>query len=929
MKDLPKAYIAKDYEDQIYKTWEESGAFQPDEKSKKDPFVITMPPPNATGTLHLGHAVMLAVEDIMIRFHRMNGRPALWIPGTDHAGIATQTKVERILMEEEHKTRHDIGREALIEKIKEFVAGSQNTIRNQFRKMGSSCDWSREYYSLDDSLNRTVNFAFKKMYDDGLIYRGDRIVHWCTRCASTLSDEEVEHKTIVTNFYYFQYGPFVIGTARPETKYGDHVVIVHPDDERYKKYHGKKLKIEWIADEPIEATVIADEASDPEFGSGVMTITPAHSFEDFDLAKKHGIPVVQMINEEGRMTEANGTYAGMEVHEARKKFVEALQKKGLVVKIDENYEQSLSVCSRCDTPIQPLVSKQWFIDVQHKVESWDYKNLKLEKGVGHSLKDVMLHVVREGQIEIIPDRFNKTYFQWIENLRDWCISRQLWWGHQIPVWYKGAVESSKFQEESEIRVQEESPGKGWVQDSDTLDTWFSAGMFTFSPLGWIDDKPDFKKYHPTSMLETGYDIIFFWVARMILMTTYLTGQVPFEKVYLHGLVRDRNGKKMSKSNPETCIDPLDMISEFGADALRLSLFVGSSAGNDMRLYKEKIEGYRNFVNKLWNVARYILTSVDENSFTPDPLKGEKIPEPLTLADKWILSRFQDVIEGTTKMIDEYKFSQAAEDLYAFTWSDLADWYLEISKVQKQGNEVIDSEGAQTRGEMKKNTDQILAYLLKNLLKLWHPFTPFVTEELWKNTQSDAEEGVPPAKGVRGSGKAASSSLITESWPEKEKKLQDKTVEKDFELLRNIISTIRNLRAEYQVEPAKKISATIVSKKYQKGLDENADVIKFLARVDSLTVLGKGKAPENAVSAVLEDMEIHLPLQGLVDAEKEKSRLQKEITRLEGYLAMLDGKLNNEKFINNAKPDIVESERDKQKKSQEELDKYREQMKMLK
>jgi valyl-tRNA synthetase len=431
------------------------------------------------------------------------------------------------------------------------------------------------------------------------------------------------------------------------------------------------------------------------------------------------------------------------------------------------------------------------------------------------------------------------------------------------------------------------------------------------------------------MLETGYDIIFFWVARMILMTTYLTGQVPFEKVYLHGLVRDRNGKKMSKSNPETCIDPLDMISEFGADALRLSLFVGSSAGNDMRLYKEKIEGYRNFVNKLWNVARYILTSVDENSFTPDPLKGEKIPEPLTLADKWILSRFQDVIEGTTKMIDEYKFSQAAEDLYAFTWSDLADWYLEISKVQKQGNEVIDSEGAQTRGEMKKNTDQILAYLLKNLLKLWHPFTPFVTEELWKNTQSDAEEGVPPAKGVRGSGKAASSSLITESWPEKEKKLQDKTVEKDFELLRNIISTIRNLRAEYQVEPAKKISATIVSKKYQKGLDENADVIKFLARVDSLTVLGKGKAPENAVSAVLEDMEIHLPLQGLVDAEKEKSRLQKEITRLEGYLAMLDGKLNNEKFINNAKPDIVESERDKQKKSQEELDKYREQMKMLK
>jgi valyl-tRNA synthetase len=926
MKELPKAYIAKDYEDQIYKTWEESGAFQPDEKSKKDPFVITMPPPNATGTLHLGHAVMLAVEDIMIRFHRMNGRPALWIPGTDHAGIATQTKVERDLMENEHKTRHDIGREALIGKIKEFVEGSQNTIRNQVRKMGSSCDWTREYYSLDDSLNRTVNFAFKKMYDDGLIYRGDRIVHWCTRCSSTLSDEEVEHKTIVTNFYYFQYGPFVIGTARPETKYGDHVVIVHPEDERYTKYHGKKLKIEWIADEPIEATVIADEASDPEFGSGVMTITPAHSFEDFDLAKKHGIPVVQMINEEGRMTEANGTYAGMEVHEARKKFVEVLQKKGLVVKIEENYEQSLSVCSRCDTPIQPLVSKQWFIDVQHKVESWDYKNLKLEKGVGHSLKDVMLHVVRENMIEIIPDRFNKTYFQWIENLRDWCISRQLWWGHQIPVWYKGAVESSKFQEESEIRVQEESPGKGWVQDSDTLDTWFSAGMFTFSPLGWIDDKPDFKKFHPTSMLETGYDIIFFWVARMILMTTYLTGQVPFEKVYLHGLVRDRNGKKMSKSNPETCIDPLDMISEFGADALRLSLFVGSSAGNDMRLYKEKIEGYRNFVNKLWNVARYILTSVDGTFFTPDPLKGEKIPEPLTLADQWILSRFQTVIENTTKMIAEYKFSQAAEDLYAFTWSDLADWYLEISKVQKQKAVIPSPTKESDSDSLHRNTDAILQYLLKNLLKLWHPFTPFVTEELWKHVEA-APQTPNPLQGEPTS--TASNQLISASWPEKEKKLQDKTAEKDFELLRNIISTIRNLRAEYQVEPAKKIDATIVSKKYQNALDENAQVIQFLARVDSLTILGKGKAPENAVSAVLEEMEIHLPLQGLVDADKEKSRLQKEITRIEGYLAMLDAKLNNEKFVSNAKPDIVEAERDKQKKSQEELDKYREQLKMLK
>lgn len=882
MKELPKAYIAKDYEDQIYKTWESSGVFKPDEKSKKDPFVITMPPPNATGTLHLGHAVMLAVEDIMIRYHRMKGHPTLWIPGTDHAGIATQTKVERVLMEEEHKTRHDIGREALIEKIKEFVAGSQNTIRNQVRKMGSSCDWSREYYSLDESLNRSVYATFKKMFDDGLIYRGDRIVHWCTRCSSTLSDEEVDYKTEITKFYYFQYGPFIIGTARPETKYGDHVVIVHPDDKRYKKYHGKKVQVDWIADEPITATIIADEASDPEFGSGVMTITPAHSFEDFDLAKKHGIPVVQMIDEEGRMTTANGPYKGMESHEARKKFVEVLEKKGLVVKIDDHYEHNLSVCSRCDTPIQPLVSKQWFVDVQHKVNSWDYKALKLEKGTSYSLKDVMLHVVREGMIEIIPDRFNKTYFQWIENLRDWCISRQLWWGHQIPVWYKKG-------NKEDIKVQEETPGAGWERDSDTLDTWFSAGLFTFSPLSEVD----LKKYHPTSVLETGYDILFFWVARMILMTTYLKGQIPFKKVYLHGLIRDRNGKKMSKSNPETCIDPLDMIEEFGADALRLSLFVGSTPGNDMRLYKEKIEGYRNFVNKLWNVARYILTSVGDHK-TP---KAHKNPSPITLADQWILSRLQAVVVNTTVMIHEYKFSQAAEDLYAFTWNDLADWYIEISKTQKSND------------QLKENTDEILMHILQTILKLWHPFTPYVTEELWKHL-------------------GAKELLISASWPEVEERMTDRDAEKDFEHLRSVITAIRNLRAEYQVEPAKKISAEIVSKKYQKALDENAQVISFLARLESLTIKGKGAKPENAVSALVDDIEIHLPLEGLVDAEKEQARLKKEIERLEGYLATLDAKLNNEKFVNNAKPDIVKAEREKRQKSQEELEKHREQLKML-
>jgi valyl-tRNA synthetase len=887
--ELPKAYVAKDYEDAIYKQWEDSGEFAPCEDNGKKPFVITMPPPNATGTLHLGHSVMLAVEDIMIRFHRMKGHPTLWVPGTDHAGIATQNKVEKDIMEKEGKTRHDYGRKKFIKMIEKFVAGSQSTIRNQTRKMGASCDWSREYYSLDDSLSRTVHSTFKKMFEEGLIYRGDRIVNWCTRCASTISDEEVDYVEKQGKFYYFQYGPFEIATARPETKYGDHIVVVHPDDKRYKKYHGKKIEIDWIGDEPITATVVADEISDPEMGSGVMTATPAHSFVDFDLAKKHGFEITQMIDEEGKMTEANGPFVGITVEEAREKFVKILKKKGLVNKIDENYVNNLSVCSRCKTPIQPLISKQWFIDVNHPVNSWDYKNLKLEKGKDYSLKQVMLHVVRGEQIEIIPDRFNKTYFQWIENLRDWCISRQLWWGHQIPVWFDP-------KDPDNVKVQEESPGEGWERDSDTLDTWFSAGLFTFSPLKWIDGDEDFKRFHPTQVLETGYDILFFWVARMILMTTYTTGQIPFEKVYLHGLIRTREGKKMSKSDPSTCIDPLEIIPEYGADALRLSLFVGSTPGNDSRLYDEKIAGYRNFVNKLWNVARYILMSVD-----PQALKAHQAPKALTLADRWILGRLQAVVENTSKNIEEFRFSQAAEDLYAFTWNELADWYLEITKIQKQGD-----------AKMKKNTDQILMYILRTLLKLWHPFTPFVTEELWKHVKP----------------KGNKDQLMVTEWPEVSEELVNDKAQKAFQLLQDAITSIRNLRAEYQVEPAKKIEAEIVSNQFQNILDENAEIIKHLARLEKLTISGAGDGPEGSVSSVIDGMSIHLPLAGMVDPEKEKARLEKELKKLSGYITGLESKLGNKKFVDNAPKKVVKEEKERLATAKASLEQCESQLKNL-
>ncbi len=870
--ELPKAYVAKDYEDAIYKQWEDSGKFAPCEDNGKKPFVITMPPPNATGTLHLGHAVMLAVEDIMIRFHRMNGHPTLWVPGTDHAGIATQNKVEKDIMEKEGKTRHDYGRETFVKMIEEFVAGSQSTIRNQTRKMGASCDWSREYYSLDDSLSRTVHSTFKKMFEEGLIYRGDRIVNWCTQCSSTISDDEVDYKETTAKIYTFKYDkdfPIEIATTRPETKLGDTAVAVHPDDKRYKHYIGQTLEADFLG-QKLKLVVIGDENIDMEFGTGALGVTPNHSIVDDQMARDHGLERIQVIMEDGTIGKNFGKYSGMQVEKAKLQVAEDLKAAGLMIN-EEEIPQNLSICSRSKTPIQPLVSKQWFIDVNHPVNSWDYENLKLEKGKDYSLKQVMLHVVRGEQIEIIPDRFNKTYFQWIENLRDWCISRQLWWGHQIPVWFDP-------KDPDNVKVQEESPGEDWERDSDTLDTWFSAGLFTFSPLKWIDGDEDFKRFHPTQVLETGYDILFFWVARMILMTTYVTGQIPFEKVYLHGLIRTREGKKMSKSDPSTCIDPLEIIPEYGADALRLSLFVGSTPGNDSRLYDEKIAGYRNFVNKLWNVARYILMSVD-----PKIVEKDGIPSTQTLADRWILGQLQAIVESTSKNIKEFKFSQAAEDLYAFTWNELADWYLEVTKIQKQGNE-----------EMKKNTDQILMYILRTLLKLWHPFTPFVTEELWKHVRPEGNE----------------EQLMTTAWPETVEELVNNDAQKAFQVLQDAISSIRNLRAEYQVEPAKKIEAEIVSDQFQNILDENAEIIKHLARLESLTILGSGNGPEGSASSVIDGMSIYLPLEGMIDPAKEKARLEKEIKKLSGYVTGLETKLGNSKFVDNAPAEVVEAEKER-------------------
>ncbi|MDD5109856.1 MAG: class I tRNA ligase family protein [Patescibacteria group bacterium] len=1046
---IPSAYNPQGVEDRIYATWEKSGYFAPDRLvSKGRPFTISMPPPNATGVLHAGHAVMLALQNIVARFQRMRGRKVLWLPGTDHAAIATQAVVEKLIAKE-GQTKNQLGREAFLERVRKFVSDSQGTIRRQTRKMGSSCDWSRERYTLDAGLSAAVSEAFVRMHRDGLIYRGYRIVNWCPRCHSTLSDDEVEYKEQKTKFYYFKYGPVVIGTARPETKFQDKTIIVHPDDARYKHLHGKEMEIEWIEGK-VKAHVIADKVADKDFGTGAMTITPAHSFEDFELAQKYKLPVVPIIDEDGKLTQAAGTFAGKDARGSREEIVAKLQAKGLVDRIDENYVHNLSVCYRCGTPVEPLPSKQWFVAVN--------KPSKVLKG--KTLKQRAAEVVRAGDVEIIPDRFTKTYFHWMNHLRDWCISRQIWFGHRIPVWYarpakavdityfvhgatvdneaekasgqadaklselgvrqvrelkdqvKGQtfdvvfcsdlsravataetafgdrykiVQDKRLREcdygtltranekkvnamqsdvidtsypkgesltdvENRVRnflqeigakyagkrvaiVAHKTPqfalevllnGKTWQeaiasdwrktkswqpgwkytlreltyvglqapagelssakasedrwqQDPDTLDTWFSSGLWTFSTLGWPEKTKDLKSFHPTNLMETGYDLLFFWVARMILMSTYLVGEVPFRQVYFHGMVRDKLGRKMSKSRPETAIDPVDMIQKYGADAMRLSLVIGTTAGNDTQLWEEKISSYRNFVNKLWNIARFVSMTVGELK----PVKAA--PTPKTLADRWILAELDALIKRATTGLDHYEFSAVGEAVYEFTWSKFADWYLEIAKV----------EGGK---------EKILSYILQQVLKLWHPFTPFVTEHLWERF---------------GTGKL----LIIQSWP----KAGRAKVVKDFALVQSVVTAIRNLRSEAKVEPAKRVPVQIAAGKHTRLLKSQVPVITALARCSELTVEAKLAKPSQAASAVVSGVTIHLPLAGLLDVSKERERITRELQEAKNYLKQLEAKLSNKNFVERAPEAVVSAEREKLTAQQHKVEKLKEQL----
>ncbi|PIR02994.1 MAG: valine--tRNA ligase [Candidatus Magasanikbacteria bacterium CG11_big_fil_rev_8_21_14_0_20_43_7] len=907
MKELPKAYEPKQYEDEIYKRWEESGFFDPDVCIKKGttepdapPFSIVLPPPNVTGTLHIGHAVMLAIEDVMIRYHRMKGDRTLWIPGTDHAAIATQEKVERILWDEEKKTRHDLGRDVFLKKVEQFAQDSHDRIVNQAKKMGTSMDWSREYYSLDENRNLAVRQAFKKMYDAGLIYRGDRIVNWDPKMQSNVSDIEVNRKEETAPFYYFQYGPFEIGTARPETKFGDKYIVMHPDDERYAQYKdGDTFECEWINGK-ITATIIEDDAVDPEFGSGAMTITPWHDATDFFIAERHGLDKEQVIDLDGTLLPIAGEFAGMAIEDARSKIVEKLKEKGLLTRVDEGYVHSKATNSRGGGVIEPQIMKQWWVDVHKKFKIQNSKIDGIANGQDVTLKEMLQHVVNNKNIEIIPERFEKNYFNWVDNLQDWCLSRQIWYGHRVPAWYRKTTDDRRQTTEIYVGVEPPEDIENWKQDPDTLDTWFSAGMFSFSPLGGINQQDgDIATYHPTSVLETGYDILTFWVIRMILMTTYLREEIPFQTVYLHGLVRDEQGRKMSKSL-DNIIDPLDVSEKFGTDAVRLSLMVGSTPGNDSKLSEEKIGSYRNFANKLWNISRFMLMNIDE------PKRDIEMPEPKTLADKWILARVAGVVKDVTVHIENYRFSPAAELLRDFTWNELADWYLEIAKIE---------------GEKS----QILNYVLNTILKLWHPFMPFVTEAIWGEVYGD------------------NAMLMVEKWPQVSdylitpKEDGDEVREKaqkffqvikyweEFVKIQEIITTIRSLRAEKNIEAGKEVAVVIACEDEQTLLDENAHIIQGLARVGSLTIAGTDtQKPEQSVSAVVGGVTIYLDLAGAVDTEAEKARLQKEIDHVAPYVVSLEKKLGNSDFVDNAPEAVVAVEKQKLEEAKQKLSALEEQ-----
>jgi valyl-tRNA synthetase len=866
--NLSKVYEPGEYESDIYALWEKSGVFTADSGSHKEHFSISMPPPNETGTLSLGHALFLTLQDILCRHARQQGKDVLWLPGTDHAALAVNAVIEKKLAEE-GTDKHAIGREAFLERTREFVGNSRDTMLGQMRAMGASADWSRLRYTLDNALNRCVNEVFVKMYKDGLIYRGHRIVNWDPNLETTVSDDEVVYKEEQANLYTFQYGPFQISTARPETKFGDKYVVVHPDDKRYAQYkHGDTFEAEWINGKVL-ATVIKDEAIDPSFGTGVMTITPWHSQVDFDIAERHNLDREQIIDFHGKLLPIAGEFAGLPIHDARPKIIEKLKGKGMLVSVDDKYVHNVAINDRGKGVIEPQIRLQWFVDVNKPAVEW--------KGKRRSLKEVLQMVVRDGDIRIIPGRFEKTYFNWIDNLRDWCISRQIWWGHRIPVWYRSDTDG---REETYVGVQPPADGSEgwheWEQDPDTLDTWFSSALWTWSTLidpqlaldysMSLDDllkkSPDFQAYHPTSVMETGWDILFFWVARMILSTTYATGQIPFHDVYLHGMVRAEDGKKMSKSRPESIIDPLTVIPKYGTDALRMALIMGVSPGNDQSWGWGKIEANRNFCNKLCNIARYIETTIDDKT-------DREAATPTTAADHWVLSNLQQATDKISADLDNYRFSEAYEKLYHFIWDDVADWYIEASKAEPN--------------------KPLLAHLLESLLLLAHPFAPFVTETIWQTLAWEQD-----------------SLLAARQLP---KPIGgDKKQAADFAEIQNIATETRNILK------ALKVSGVTLYYTDVPFLRDNAATIKRLAGLQAVTEVrdGTGLNLTSTRFACWLDIE-------KTAAQNYSTELQAQQAKQQTLIGQLEGRLANKDYLKRAPREVVSETKQQLETAKQQLE----------
>ena len=863
-KELSKTYDPKAVEEKVYQEWIDGGYFHAEVDETKKPFTVVIPPPNVTGQLHMGHALDETFQDIIIRTKRMQGYNALWIPGTDHAGIATQIKVEEDMrVNENGLTRYDLGREKFLERVWAWKKKFGNRIIDQLKKIGCSCDWDRERFTMDEGCSKAVREVFVNLYEKGLIYQGTRIINWCPSCKTALSDAEVEYSEQEGHFWHIKYpikdsdGYVEIATTRPETLLGDTAVAVNPDDERYKDLVGKMLILPLVGR---EIPVIADEYVDKEFGTGCVKITPAHDPNDFEVGKRHGLEEIKVLNDDATINQYGGKYQGMDRYEARKAIVEDLDRQGLLVKV-EPHVHNVGGCYRCGTTVEPITSKQWFVKMK-------------------PLAEPAAKAVENGETKFIPERFTKTYMHWMENVHDWCISRQLWWGHRIPAFYCQDCGETIVSKE-DIEVCPKCGGKV-KQDDDVLDTWFSSALWPFSTLGWPDDTEELKYFYPTSVLVTGYDIIFFWVARMIFSGIEHMGQVPFKDVYIHGLVRDSQGRKMSKSLGNG-IDPLEIIDEYGADALRFTLATGNSPGNDMRFYTERVEASRNFANKIWNASRFVLMnlSIDKCELSDR--------DKLEISDRWILSEYNDLVKEVTDNLDKYELGIAVSKLYDFIWDKFCDWYIELVKPRFF-----------EEGESNITAQQVLVYVLSNTLKLLHPFMPFITEEIW---QALPHEG---------------KSIMISSFPVYNSEYKDENAEKEMQMIMDAIKGIRNIRNEMNVPPSKKAGIFIITEE-QEIFENVIPIFKKMAYASEVNVIKDGgSVPENVVSVVVPGAEILMPLDELVDRAKEIERLEKEKKHLESEIKRVEGKLNNKGFTEKAPAAVVEEERLKGEKYSEML-----------